>query len=105
MIQHYQRFVDIAFSSLCLANTQIGDKGLAHLSGTRSLKYLDLGHTRVSDAGLAQLANLLNLETLLINDTQVTEAGMAKTRRLLPKLDDTKNKGGSKRRRATFLAS
>lgn len=61
-----------------LARTQVSDKGLAHLSGMKSLTRLHLENTKVTDAGLDHLKGLSNLEYLNLYGTQVTDAGVMK---------------------------
>lgn len=61
-----------------LARTKVTDKGLAHLSGMKSLSRLHLENTPVTDAGLDHLKGLSNLEYLNLYGTQVTDAGIMK---------------------------
>jgi endo-1,4-beta-xylanase len=50
-----------ALQELILSQTQIGDKGLASISGLTGLASLDLFGTGVTDAGLKSLSSLANL--------------------------------------------
>jgi len=51
------------------------DTDLAHLSGLKSLKLLDLFGTQVTDAGLAHLSGLTSLQWLRLSGPRVTDAG------------------------------
>lgn len=63
----------IALESLDLHSTDVGDAGIAQLSGLNNLEYLDLSFTAVSDAGLAGIANMGNLRKLILKGTSVTD--------------------------------
>lgn len=71
---HLQRFL--------LADTEIGDGGLAHVDGLQQLIWLDAAGTRVTDAGLQHLHNLSRLQWLSLARTGVTNAGLAQLRGL-----------------------
>jgi internalin A len=62
---------------LILDDSSVGDAGLAHMRGLRSLSILDLSHTKVTDLGLAHLEGLLNLRALDLSHTQITGEGLA----------------------------
>jgi Leucine-rich repeat (LRR) protein len=57
--------------------TNIGDSGVASLSGVASVKFLDLGWTKVGDRGLESIATLPALKELYVNNTKVSDAGLA----------------------------
>jgi hypothetical protein len=63
--------------ALDLRLTSVGDDGVAHLAGIRTLRFLNLFRTRVSDASLEYLRASAGLETLLVGGTRVTDAGLA----------------------------
>ena len=63
-------------TSLELRNCALNGKGLAHLTGLKKLKLLDLSETFVKDQRLEYLAGLTNLEDLNLWHTQVTDAGL-----------------------------
>jgi len=67
---------------LSLAETRIGDAGLAHLESLASLQELHLDHTEITDEGLKRLAALPNLEILDLKGTRITDAGLAEVGRL-----------------------
>jgi DNA-binding response OmpR family regulator len=67
---------------LSLAETRIGDEGLAHLASLTRLQELHLDHTDVTDEGLKQLGSLPNLEILDLKGTRVTDAGLAEIGRM-----------------------
>jgi len=60
---------------LQMANADVNDETLQHLSGLKRLRELDLNRTKVSDLGLVVLQELPELRTLRLRDTQVTDAG------------------------------
>ena len=60
-----------------MAETAVGDAGLAEIAKIKSLEELDLELLRISDQGLAQLMNLknlrrLNLAMVVVSDEAVT---------------------------------
>lgn len=58
-------------------NSEITDKGLAHLNGMTNITGLDIGKTGVTDAGMAHLATLTNLERLDISfNRSITDKGV-----------------------------
>jgi DNA-binding response OmpR family regulator len=67
---------------LSLAETQVGDAGLAHLQSLTHLQELHLDHTAVTDEGLRLLATLPSLEILDLKGTRITDAGLAEVGRL-----------------------
>jgi CheY-like chemotaxis protein len=67
---------------LSLAETRVGDAGLAHLESLASLQELHLDHTEITDEGLKRLAALPNLEILDLKGTRITDAGLAEVGRL-----------------------
>ena len=97
-----------SLTSISLHFTQIGNVGLAHLTGCKNLEALTLTHThvtdeglglfkdwqnltyvnlsqmQVSDAGLAHLSGLATIEQLNLSGTQVTEKGVKKLAATLP---------------------
>jgi hypothetical protein len=60
---------------LQMANADVTDETLAHLSGMDFLKELDLSNTSITDAGLAQVARLPSLEILRLSGTKITDEG------------------------------
>lgn len=67
--------------TLNLAGTRVTDAGLAHLAGLTRLRDLNLRNTRVGDAGLAHLARLVGLRSVVLGATRVTDAGLARLAR------------------------
>ncbi len=67
---------------LSLAETKVGDAGLAHLQSLTSLQELHLDHTGVTDEGLKLLASLPSLEILDLKGTRITDDGLAEIGRL-----------------------
>jgi hypothetical protein len=61
-----------------IANPQITDKGLANLSNSRSISYIDLrGCTGMTDGGLLHLAKMPSLKTLRLGGcTGITSRGI-----------------------------
>jgi Leucine-rich repeat (LRR) protein len=49
---------------------------LAHLTGSRNLKDLNLQSTQIGDAGLKSLTQIVNLERLNLVDTKNTDASL-----------------------------
>jgi Leucine-rich repeat (LRR) protein len=54
----------------------ITDAGLAHVSGLKGLKYLELWSDKVTDEGLRHLASLNDLESLTLNTPHIKGAGL-----------------------------
>ena len=73
-------------SLLILANTRVGDEGLATLAadGLTELRTLNLSGTQVTDAGIPNLAAFTKLEELDLGHTQLTDAGLASLAALKP---------------------
>ena len=67
---------------LSLAETRVGDAGLAHLRSLSRLQELHLDHTEITDDGLTLLASLPSLEILDLKGTRITDAGLAEIGRL-----------------------
>ena len=63
--------------SLSIGDCQIGDEGLAHLSGMQGLSSLNIGDNRITDAGLVHLKELSSLTMLMLNSHKITDAGLA----------------------------
>jgi hypothetical protein len=65
---------------------QIGDAGLLHLAGLKSLRSLVLmNHPGISDEGLVHLRGLTELRELDLTESNVTDAGLADLQKALPK--------------------
>jgi mono/diheme cytochrome c family protein len=60
---------------LYLQGTAVGDGGLKQLTGLKHLEYLNLGGTSVTDAGIQQLATLEGLRMVYLWQTKVTTDG------------------------------
>ena len=73
-----------------MLNTPITDAGLAHLSGMKSLRTLDLRGGKITDASLDNLSGLSGLRNLWLKNTTVTDAGIAKLKKALPQCRVTK---------------
>jgi CheY-like chemotaxis protein len=67
---------------LSLAETRVGDAGLAHLKSLPHLQELHLDHSDITDAGLKLLTGLPRLEILDLKGTHITDAGMVEIGRL-----------------------
>jgi CheY-like chemotaxis protein len=67
---------------LSLAETKVGDAGIAHLQSLRNLQELHLDHTEVTDEGLEGVAELPNLEILDLKGTRITDEGLAHVGRM-----------------------
>jgi CheY-like chemotaxis protein len=67
---------------LSLAETRVGDAGLAHLKSLTNLQELHLDHSDITDEGLKILTTLPNLEILDLKGTHITDAGLAHVGRL-----------------------
>jgi len=55
----------VSIEVLDLHSTDVGDAGIAHLSGLSRLEQLDLSFTSVSDAALDSLSRLTSLKKCL----------------------------------------
>lgn len=62
---------------LNLANRNITDKGIAHISACKNLQRLDLRHSKITDASAAQIGGLGSLIYLNMVGTEVSDAGLA----------------------------
>jgi len=71
---------------LQLANTDVTDETLDHISVMANLRELDLNDSQVTDAGLAKLAKLSGLETLRLRGTKITDHGLIEFLGPLPQL-------------------
>lgn len=71
---------------LQMANEDVTDATLKHLTGMRSLRELDVAGSQVSDAGLKELEGLVTLEKLTLSRTKITDAGLKPLLDKLPKL-------------------
>jgi hypothetical protein len=60
------------------------DRGVAHLSKLRELRFLLIHSANVSDRGLESLKSLDRLADLSLFDTQVTQAGLEKFQKCMP---------------------
>lgn len=60
---------------LQMANADVTDATLVHLSGMTQLRELDLNDSQITDAGLERLASLPSLEVLRLRGTNITDAG------------------------------
>jgi CheY-like chemotaxis protein len=68
---------------LSLAETRVGDAGLAHLQSLTHLQELHLDHSDITDEGLKLLTGLPSLEILDLKGTGISDAGLAHVGRLL----------------------
>ena len=71
-------------SEFFLEQTQVGNAGLAHLTGCEKLRELYLKGTQVDDAGLAQLKPFTKLTHLNVEGTKVTAKGVAEFAKAMP---------------------
>lgn len=71
---------------LHLSQTAVSDAGLAHLRGLSELRFLNLFGTAVTDQGLDHLHGLGKLEKLFLWQTKTTDSAVAALQRALPKL-------------------
>ena len=67
---------------LSLAETRVGDAGLAHLQSLTKLQELHLDHSDITDEGLKLLTTLPNLEILDLKGTRITDVGLIEVGRL-----------------------
>ncbi len=67
---------------LSLAETKVGDAGIAHLQSLSHLQELHLDHTEVTDEGLKGVAELPSLEILDLKGTRITDGGLAHVGRM-----------------------
>jgi hypothetical protein len=90
-----KRFVDADLAALAEISTLVGlslhetdvtDKGLAHLDGHKQLAYLGLRRRPITDDGLAALGALPKLEYLDCDHTKATYNGVARLRENCPNL-------------------
>jgi hypothetical protein len=63
LVRDYDNIVELG-----MANADVTDETLAHLSGLTALRDLDLGKTAVTPKGLRQLTSLERLEILRLNN-------------------------------------
>lgn len=75
---------ELAPLALSLSDTEVTDRGLAHLSRLTNLRYLWLDDTRVTDAGLEYLKGLPDIHILGVANTSVTPEGVNKLQKALP---------------------
>lgn len=61
---------------LDLRKTGIGDEGVRHLAGLRSMRVLKLSRTKISGAALQYLANMERLEELDLSQTAIDDDGV-----------------------------
>jgi hypothetical protein len=71
-------------TGLLLGDTQVSDKGLAHLRGLKNLEMLGLKNTHVTNAGLVYLHEMKKLKELVTQGTQVTREGRKALRTIMP---------------------
>lgn len=71
---------------LQMANSDVNDATLQHLTGMTGLREVDLNDSMISDAGLATLATLTSLERLRLRATKITDAGFTEHLAGLPNL-------------------
>jgi uncharacterized membrane protein len=62
---------------LHLADRDITDQGIAHISGFKNLRRLDLRHSKMTDASAAVIGRLTSLEYLNLVGTQISDMGLA----------------------------
>lgn len=67
---------------LSLAETRVGNAGLAHLQSLNKLQELHLDHTNITDEGLELLTTLPKLEILDLKGTHITDDGLIAIGRL-----------------------
>ncbi len=72
---------------LRLAETAVGDEGLAEVAKIESLVELDLETLRISDEGLALLKSLKRLKRLNLAMVDVSDGAIAGLRAAIPGLD------------------
>ena len=75
---------DSPVTAINLADTQVGDGGIAHLQIHDALTFLNLDRTQVTNAGLEHLKAFKQLRLLSLTGTQVTEDGVAGLQKELP---------------------
>ena len=66
----------IRLKALCLADGQITNQGLQHLSGQRELSWLDLTRCEITDDSSKVFAGLVNLNQLSLESTKITDKSM-----------------------------
>ena len=70
---------------LSIGRTRISSDGLRHLKRLKNLKGLRIfGNKGVGDSGVAHLMGMKTLTVLQINNTAITKAGVQKLKRALP---------------------
>ena len=75
---------------LDLLSTQISDRELGNLlASLHDLRFLSLAETRVGDAGLAHLQSLTNLQELDLDHTDITDEGLKLLAQLRLAIGDT----------------
>jgi len=62
--------------NLDLTGIKLNDADLAHLTGFKALKYINLRNTPITDAGLVHIKDIMSLETLYFNGTNITDEGL-----------------------------
>ena len=79
---------------LCLGQTAVTDVGLAKITGTRSLEWLELGTTQITDAGLKVFRPATGLKQLFLEQTEVSNVSLdwIGTLRELEELDLSKTR-------------
>ncbi len=71
---------------LQMANEDVTDATLKHLTGMKLLRELDVAGSQISDAGLRDLEGLAALEKLTLSRTKITDTGLKPLLDQLPKL-------------------
>jgi internalin A len=71
-----------ALEELHLTSTAVTDTGLSHLAGLTQLKTLSLGRTKIAGTGLSHLAGMSRLESLDLCETPLMDGGLAHIGRL-----------------------
>jgi hypothetical protein len=69
-----------------LERARITDDGVAKLSGSSQLEFLNLCGTDVSDEGVRTLKNTRSLQRLCVVDTKVSDVAIKELEGVLPKL-------------------
>lgn len=78
---------------LRLANTNISDAGVSHLTPLGSLRRLDLSRTSITDASAGYLITMTELRLLYVYDTDMSSRGVAELRSALPNCQVVFNAG------------
>jgi hypothetical protein len=79
-------------SHLFLAETAIGDDGLAHVAALAALEWVDVSKTRITPAGLSALIELKQLKVLNLEDTAIDDGAVPHLARL-PQLETLQLRG------------